>query len=76
MCKHSNGTQWGAIFEGTPILPHKLNGIIIHPTAIIGKNVTIMQQVTIGTRHINESATIGDNVFIGAGAKILGLEIT
>lgn len=31
-----------------------------------------MHQVTIGTRDIDESAVIGDNVFIGAGAKILG----
>lgn len=39
---------------------------------MIGANVTIMHQVTIGTRDIDESAVIGDDVFIGAGAKILG----
>lgn len=31
-----------------------------------------MHQVTIGTRDIDESAVIGDDVFIGVGAKILG----
>ena len=53
-------------------MPHGINGIIIHPSAVIGANVTIMHQVTIGSRDIDESAVIGDDVFIGAGAKILG----
>lgn len=41
----------------------------------IGDNVTVMQQVTIGSsRGGNRSGfpTIGNNVFIGCGAKILG----
>lgn len=62
----------GVTFNSAPILPHGIKGIVIHPTAVIGENVTIMHQVTIGTRDIDESAVIGDNVFIGAGAKILG----
>lgn len=62
----------GAHFSEPPVLPHGINGIVIHPTCVIGKNVTIMHQVTIGTRKVNKSAVIGDNVFIGAGAKILG----
>lgn len=66
------GIAAGASFETAPVLPHGLNGIIIHPSVRIGKNVTIMQQVTIGTRHENKSAVIGDHCFIGAGAKILG----
>ena len=41
---------------------------------IIGKNVTIMHQVTIGENVTGKdgSPTIGNNVFIGAGAKIIG----
>ncbi len=50
-------------------------GVVIGETAEIGDNVTIYQGVTLGgtgkdtgKRH----PTIGDNVLIGAGAKILG----
>ncbi len=50
-------------------------GVIIGETSIVGKNVTLYQGVTLGgtgkekgKRHPN----IGDNVVIGAGAKILG----
>lgn len=54
-------------------LPHGGLGIIIHENAIIGDNVTIFQQVTIGRRNsTNLAPTIMNNVFIGAGAKILG----
>jgi len=62
----------GVTFKNRPNLPHGIKGIVIHPTAVIGENVTIMHQVTIGTRDIDVSAEIGDNVFIGSGAKILG----
>ncbi|MBQ2957620.1 MAG: serine O-acetyltransferase [Clostridia bacterium] len=50
-------------------------GVVIGETAEIGNNVTIYQDVTlggtgkdVGKRH----PTIGDNVVIGAGAKVLG----
>ena len=68
----ATGLAGGAYFKNTPHLPHGIKGIFIHGTVVIGENVTIQQQVTIGTRKINKSAIIGDNVFIGAGAKILG----
>ena len=51
------------------------NGIVVHPNAVIGKQCSILQQVTIGNnvaKSRNEVATIGDYVFIGAGAKIIG----
>lgn len=51
------------------------NGVVIGETAVIGDNVTIYQGVTLGgtgkdtgKRH----PTIGNNVTIGAGAKVLG----
>ncbi|MFC4386582.1 serine O-acetyltransferase [Gracilibacillus marinus] len=54
-------------------LPHGGKGVIISSKAIIGNNVTIYHQVTIGTIKDNgEAPRIEDNVFIGAGAKILG----
>ena len=54
-------------------MPHPY-GIIIHSKTIIGRNVTIMQQVTLGGGRIgiNEAPIIEDHVYIGAGAKVLG----
>lgn len=63
----------GATFQTIPKLPHGLVGIFIHPSAKIGKNVTIYQQVTIGENGFgSKAAVIGDNVVIGSGAKIIG----
>lgn len=48
---------------------------IIITDCVIGDNVTIMHQTTIGkSRGGNRAGSpiIGDNVFIGAGAKIIG----
>lgn len=69
----SMGTHrnFGAKFATPPHLPHGLNGIIISHNAIIGKNATIFHQVTIGEGK-NGAPIIGDNVLIGAGAKIIG----
>jgi len=50
-------------------------GIVIHDKAKIGKNCQIDQNVTIGGKSKKtegELPVIGDNVLIGAGAKILG----
>ena len=64
----------GAFFKTPPLLPHGLNGIIVSPQAHIGKDVRIFHQVTIGNdyRDINNVPTIGDNVTIYPGAKIIG----
>ena len=56
------------------IIEHQ-HGIVIHGNAVIGDNCIIRQGVTIGNRYMNkptESPIIGDNVNIGAGAKLLG----
>ena len=50
-------------------------GVVIGETAEIGDNVVIYQGVTLGGRSLVKAKrhpTIGDNVIIGAGAKILG----
>lgn len=52
-------------------------GIVINGKCIIGKNFSIYQGVTLGgnlakIKNGQEAPWIGDNVFIGAGAKILG----
>ncbi len=51
------------------------NGVIIGETTIIGDNVTIYQGVTLGGTGKEQGKrhpTIGDNVMISAGAKVLG----
>lgn len=61
----------GASFLGTPILPHGINGIIIGKETIIGKNCTICQQVMMQADLGGGGVEIGENCFIGAGARIL-----
>ena len=62
---------YGATFDSIPSFPHGLYGIIVSHNAHIGKNATIFHQVTIGM-GTGGAPTIGDNCFIGAGAKITG----
>ena len=53
------------------MLPHP-NGVVIHEEVIVGNDCMIMQQVTIGMIGDGEVPTIGNRVYIGAGAKIIG----
>jgi len=51
------------------------NGVIIGETTIIGDNCTLYQGVTLGgtgKEHGKRHPTIGNNVMISAGAKVLG----
>ena len=51
------------------------HGVVIGETSEIGDNVLIYHGVTLGGNSLNKGKrhpTIGDNVIIGAGAKILG----
>jgi serine O-acetyltransferase len=64
---------------GSPILMPVPMGIVIEQGVRIGSRVTVMHQVTIGRKdrvgpgqHEGEMPVIEDNVFIGAGAKVLG----
>jgi serine O-acetyltransferase len=50
-------------------------GIVIGETAEVGENVSILQGVTLGGTSLKREKrhpTIGDNVMIGAGAKVIG----
>jgi acetyltransferase-like isoleucine patch superfamily enzyme len=48
-------------------------GIVVCTCAIIGEEVVIGHQVTIGNRNgVMAAPKIGNRVYIGAGAKILG----
>jgi serine O-acetyltransferase len=54
------------------VMPHPY-GIIIHGDAVLGENLVILHQVTIGARNTdNQAPVIEDDVFIGAGAKVVG----
>lgn len=51
------------------------NGVIIGETAVIGNDVTLYQGVTLGgtgKEHGKRHPTVGNNVMISAGAKVLG----
>lgn len=54
------------------VLKHNGLGVVLHEKAIIGENVTIMQNVTIGGRNGRGAPRIDNNVFIGSGACVLG----
>jgi serine O-acetyltransferase len=47
-------------------------GVVIHGNAVIGEKATILHNVTIGGRGKPQVPVIGNGVFIGAGAIILG----
>lgn len=51
---------------------HNGLGCVIHERAVIGANTAIYQNVTIGGRGRLGCPVIGKNVFIGAGAVIMG----
>jgi len=51
-------------------LPHP-NGVVIHEDAVIGTGCMIMQQVTIGMID-GPAPRLGNDVYVGAGARILG----
>ena len=78
-------SQMGRFFTGIEIHPgarigkslfidHGM-GVVIGETAIIGDNVTLYQGVTLGGTGKEKGKrhpTIGNNVVVGAGAKVLG----
>lgn len=77
MSKYGASIHWNSELKGYPCLPHGLNGIFIAGPAKIGKNCIIFHQVTIGANTLPYSKgvgapSIGDNCYIGAGAKIIG----
>ena len=62
-CEIGEGTTFG----------YKGIGVVVHKRARIGKNCMIAQNVTSGGRSGHyEVPVIGDDCYIGAGAKVLG----
>jgi serine O-acetyltransferase len=60
----------GADIGGGLYIAHPV-GCVIVPTRM-GRNCSVIASVTIGMRNEWAFPTIGDNVFIGAGARVLG----
>ena len=61
------GTRVG----GGILFPH-FSCIVINSSSIIGKNVSIFQGVTIGSKRGGGVPKIGDNVVLFAGSKVIG----
>lgn len=69
----------GASIRGRVFIDHG-SGVVIGSTAEVGDNVTIYSGVVLGNRNgswdkgygVKRHPTIGNNVIIGAGAKVLG----
>lgn len=52
---------------------HHFGGIMIHPETVIGAHCTLYHEVTLGDRGgWGGAPLVGNNVIIGAGAKVLG----
>ncbi len=65
-CVIGRGADFGQGF----VLVHSI-GVVINSQVVGGENIKIEHQVTIGAEK-RECPKIGSNVFIGAGAKIIG----
>ena len=64
----------GAAIGGGFFIDHG-SGVVVGETTEIGENVTLFQGVTLGgtgKERGKRHPTLGDNVMVGAGAKILG----
>ena len=78
-------SRWARLWTGIEIHPgaqigkglfidHGM-GVVIGETTIIGENATLFQQVTLGGTGKEQGKrhpTLGKNVVVGAGAKVLG----
>jgi serine O-acetyltransferase len=75
--RHRTGIEIhpGAVIGKNPFIDHGM-GVVIGETAIIGDNVTIFHGSTLGglggAPGIKRHPTVGNNVLIGSGAKVLG----
>ncbi len=75
--KHGASLPLAAQFADLPIFPHGIHGVLVATDAKIGSGCVIYHQVTIGSNTLPDSRgagapTIGDHVYIGCGAKIIG----
>tara|TARA_B100001115_G_C15813084_1_gene403340 strand:+ start:576 stop:1112 length:537 start_codon:yes stop_codon:yes gene_type:complete len=67
----------GKIFIGYGLnIPHGFHNVFITEKAVLGNNITLFHNVTIGISNIEDKSQtkikVGDNVIIGTGSTILG----
>jgi len=67
-----NGCVIGVKFEAKSgfVLMHP-TGVVINSSTVVGNNITVESSVVIGAEK-GFSPCLGNNIFIGAGAKIIG----
>lgn len=68
------GIEMGTANVGKGLMVYHSNGIVVNGNAIIGKNCHFHGNNCIGNSGYSEglAPTIGDNVMIGVGAKVIG----
>ncbi len=74
--RHKTGVEIhpGATIGKGLVIDHGM-GVVIGETTVIGENCLIYQNVTLGGTgkdHGKRHPTLGDNVMVGSGAKVLG----
>jgi len=54
-------------------LPHAGRGVVLHPSCVIGADVTLYHRVTVGVRGSDDEVPVlGDGVYVGVNASVLG----
>lgn len=78
LCKNRLALRYGVdttfeVIIGPGLKIVHLGGLVIHGKAVIGRNLTILNNVTVGQKDSRiDVPVIGDNVFIGVFSAILG----
>jgi serine O-acetyltransferase len=77
MRQNGSFIEYETTFANKPCFPHGILGVFVSGDARIGRNCVIFQHVLIGSNYLPGSSrrgapVIGDNCFIGAGARIIG----
>ncbi len=60
-----------ATIDASVRLPHP-NGVVIHQSSVVESGCMIMQQVTLGQLATGDGPHLQRDVYVGAGAKLLG----
>jgi serine O-acetyltransferase len=53
-------------------IPHCARGIVMHENVVIGSNCMIFHRTTFGADDHRDAPELGDDVFVGTGACVLG----